>query len=95
MKLDVRHNEAASRFEAEVDGQLSVVEYQLVDETMHVHHTKVPQDLEGRGIASALVRAVFDHAASKGLRIDPICSYVEAWSRRHPEVAGLLADTAS
>jgi predicted GNAT family acetyltransferase len=94
MKLDVQHNAEASRFEATVEGQLAVVEYERVDKTLHVHHTKVPQALEGRGIASALVQAVFDHASAEGLQVDPICSYVQAWSQRHPEVAPLLVDSA-
>lgn len=93
MKPDVRHNEEASRFETTVEGELCLIEYELVDSTMHVHHTKVPQALEGRGIASEMARAVFAHAAANQLRVDPICSYVNAWARKHPEVSDLLVDT--
>ena len=54
-------------------------------------HTEVPQQLEGRGIASALVKAAFRHAADKGMDVLPVCSYVRAWAQRHPEVEPLLA----
>jgi predicted GNAT family acetyltransferase len=91
VKLEVRHNEAASRFEATVEGQTSHVDYDLDGTTMRVHHTSVPAALEGRGIASQLVQAVFAHAKAAGLRIEPSCSYVKAWTKRHPEVADLLA----
>ena len=89
--LDVRHNAAASRFECEVQGLLCRADYRLDGRRMVVHHTEVPPALEGQGIASALVAALFAHAAREGLEVMPTCSYVRAWARRHPEVAGQLA----
>jgi hypothetical protein len=56
-----------------------------------VHHTGVPTELEGRGIASALVQATVDHARANGLQIVPQCSYVQVWMKRHPEYADLIA----
>ena len=91
MRIDVRHNEAASRFEATVEGLLCRADYRLDGDTMRVFHTEVPRALEGRGIAAELVKAVFGHAAQRGLKVDPVCSYVRVWARRHPEVEGLLA----
>ncbi|ODT34527.1 MAG: GNAT family N-acetyltransferase [Lautropia sp. SCN 70-15] len=91
MRVEVRHNEAASRFEATVEGLLCRADYRLDGGTMRVFHTEVPRALEGRGIAAGLVRAAFDHAAQHGLKVDPVCSYVRVWARRHPEVEGLLA----
>lgn len=90
MQIDVRHNEAAARFEAVVDGLLCRADYRLDGSTLRVFHTEVPRALEGRGIASELVRALFAHAAARGLSVDPVCSYVRAWARRHPEVQSLL-----
>ncbi|MCM5569132.1 N-acetyltransferase [Burkholderiaceae bacterium FT117] len=91
MQVEVRHDEAASRFEATVEGLLCRADYRLDGDTMRVFHTEVPPALEGRGIAAELVRALFAHAADRGLKVDPLCSYVRAWARRHPEVQGLLA----
>jgi predicted GNAT family acetyltransferase len=56
-----------------------------------MHHTYVPPSLEGRGIAGALVRAALEHARTAGWRVQPACSYVAAYMRRHPETADLLA----
>lgn len=91
MQIEVRHDAGASRFVAVVEGLPCRADYRLDGDTMRVFHTEVPGPLEGRGIASELVRAVFDHAARRGLKVDPLCSYVRAWARRHPEVEGLLA----
>lgn len=83
--IDVIHNPAASRFEAHVDGLLSVAEYSLQGGTMRMLHTGVPAALRGRGIAAALVREALAHAAAAGLAVEPRCSYVAAYLRRHPQ----------
>ena len=62
--------------------------------TLALTHTEVPQQLEGRGIASALVKAAFAHAKENGMDVLPVCSYVRAWVQRHPEVAPQLAENA-
>ena len=59
----VEHNVAQSRFEAHVDGQLSVADYALRRGVMVMTHTGVPYALRGHGIAAALVQAALDHAA--------------------------------
>lgn len=88
---EVRHNPAAQRFEVNVDGLLCRADYRLHAGTMMLVHTEVPPHLEGQGIASALVKAAFQHARENGLDVLPVCSYVSSWVRRHPEVEGLLA----
>ena len=88
---DVVHRPELNRFELMVDGRLCRADYHLDGNEMSVHHTEVPPALEGRGLAAVLVQAVFDHAASNGLTVRPLCSYVRAWARRHPEVSALLA----
>lgn len=91
MTVQVVHNPAASRFEAVVEGRLCRADYRMDRDVMLVVHTEVPPALEGRGIAGELVRAVFTHAQREGLRVAPVCSYVRAWARRHPDTASLLA----
>ena len=64
----VRHNAAAHRFEAEVDGHRAVAEYALEGGRVVLTHTFVPPELRGRGLAEKLVRpalsvlsAISDH----------------------------------
>ena len=90
--VEVRHNAAASRFEATVDGRLCFAAYQLADGVMRMNHTEVPSTLENRGIAGELVRAALAFAAANGQKVLPMCSYVRAYMRRHPESHALLAD---
>jgi predicted GNAT family acetyltransferase len=91
LSAQVVHNPAASRFEATVDGRLCVADYRLAGNVMTLHHTLVPPPLEGRGIAAALVAEALAHARRKAWRVQPLCSYVSRYMRRHPETLDLLA----
>ena len=91
MRVEVTHNPAAQRFEAALDGQLSVADYELRDGIMHMTHTGVPLALRGQGIAAQLVRAALDHARAHGFKVNPLCSYVRAYMQRHPETQALWA----
>jgi predicted GNAT family acetyltransferase len=89
--IAVRHNAAASRFEAEVEGELAVSSYRREGELLWLTHTEVPWRAQGRGLAADLVRATLDWARAEGLKVRPLCSYVAAYMRRHPETQDLLA----
>jgi uncharacterized protein len=89
--IPVRHNEDESRFEAEVDGQLSVADYQLQGDRMIFTHTYTPPALRGRGIAEKLVGTALEHARSQKRKVVPACSYVAVYIERHPELKPLLA----
>lgn len=92
LPLQVTHNEAASCFEATVDGLRCVAAYQRSPGVVDFNHTGVPQALEGRGIAAALVREALRWATTEGLAIRPSCSYVRVYLRRHPELSVRQAD---
>lgn len=87
--MDIKHDEAGRRFVTEVDGCTAHVEYQLTaDGGQDILHTIVPKEIEGRGIASALVKATYDYARSKGLKPLATCPYAAVWLQRHPEYLG-------
>lgn len=90
-QLAIEHFPERGRFEATVEGQACVCDYRLADGVMQLVHTGVPRALEGRGIAARLVAAALAHARASGLKVLPVCSYVQAYMRRHPETLELLA----
>lgn len=59
--------------------------------TIIIDHTGVPPEYEGRGIAARLVNQAIADAREQGFKITPVCSYVVAQFRRHPEWADLRA----
>lgn len=89
-EIVVRHNVVENRFEAEVEGTLSVADYRLEDGRMILTHTFVPTEMRGRGIAERIVRAALEHAQAENLRVVPACSYVAVFIQRNPEFAPLM-----
>ena len=90
--MDVQHQPEAGRFVVVVDGHEAEVNYSLDGDVLAITHTGVPGEIGGRGVASALVRAAFDHARANGLKVRALCSYAAAWSERHPEQADILVE---
>ena len=67
----VTHRPEAHRFENLTDGHLSFATYQLDRSARQVvfDHTLVPPQLQGRGIAAALISTALDWAADEGLQV--------------------------
>ena len=93
MTLTIEHLAQRHCFQAIVDGQRCVVDYdfQPSSAVLTITHTFVPPALEGRGIARQLTQAVLDYARAQQLRVRPLCSYARAYLRRHPEALDLVA----
>ena len=90
--IEVTHNRAEQRFEATVDGYLSVADYNVRGGAMVMTHTYTPQEVRGRGIAEKLVRAALEYARAEQLKVVPACSYVAAFIQRHAEFQPLVAE---
>jgi predicted GNAT family acetyltransferase len=80
-------NERKSRFETTVDGHVAELTYRRRRKRLVLVHTGVPDELEGRGIGSALVSKAVADARERGLTIVAKCPFASAWLRRHPEAA--------
>ncbi|MEO6005787.1 MAG: GNAT family N-acetyltransferase [Opitutus sp.] len=88
--ISVKHNEAEHRFEALVEGQLAICNYELEGNQMVFTHTFVPSELRGRGIAEKLVRSALETARREQRKVVPACSYVDVFIKRHAEFQDLL-----
>lgn len=89
-----RHESGASgEYQARVPGSDLVSRLTYVDHggQRRAEHTLVPPELGGRGIAARLVERLVEDARADGVRIAPLCSYVAAAFRRHPEWADVAA----
>ncbi len=53
-------------------------------------HTEVAPTEEGQGTGSRLVRDALDDIRARGLRVAPVCPFVAAYLRRHPEQRDLV-----
>ncbi len=88
--LTITNNTEQHRFETEVDGQKAFIVYSLFHGGIAYIHTEVPTALEGRGIAGQLAKYVLEYARENHLKVKPLCPYVHAYMKRHPEYNDLL-----
>lgn len=93
--LPVEHEETGARGRYVMylpDGSEAEMTYGRRDaSTIVADHTGVPPQYRGQGIAEKLVARAMADAREKGMKIVPLCSYVVAQFRRHPEWADLKA----
>jgi predicted GNAT family acetyltransferase len=93
--VKVINDEAVSRFEASVGGQVAYLSYERRGARIVYDHTKVPPALEGHGLAGKLTRTALDDARAQGLKVVPVCSYVASYIGKHPEYQDLVAPPQS
>ncbi|MGV0924838.1 GNAT family N-acetyltransferase [Empedobacter tilapiae] len=83
--LQVVKNEKTSRFELEVDNYIAFIDYKQEGDIIKLIHTEVPEELGGRGVASALVEKTLTYLEENKNSLFPYCPYVFAYIKKHPE----------
>lgn len=73
------------------DGQ-SELTYSIMSPTMVIaDHTAVAPGHEGQGVGLVMLKRFLADAEAEGFRIVPLCPFVNAQRKRHPEWAALFA----
>jgi len=80
-----------SRLEIAEGGETAYLEFEMDDAGwMTIWHTEVPPALRGRGLATELAHAAFEHAKANELRVDVICPLALDYLAKHPEYKELV-----
>jgi predicted GNAT family acetyltransferase len=89
----VRDNTEKRRFELSLgEGKTAFIQYAEVGEgVLALTHTEVPQEFEGQGVGGRLVKGAFEIVREGGAKIEPMCPFISAYLRRHPEYQSLVA----
>ncbi len=90
-KLEVIHNQEKKRFEIQIGDQIAMVKYILGSSEIIFTHTEVPEAFEGHGVAGKMAKVAIEYAKAQGLRIRPMCPYMAAYIKRHPEYHSITA----
>lgn len=83
--LEVVNNEQAKRYEVRVEEKTAFAQYSIAGKNIVFTHTEVPEEFEGQGIASKIARFALDDAVERGLKIQPLCPFMNKYVREHPE----------
>lgn len=70
-----------------MDGEERVAEMiiSVTDKELTAYHTEVIPKAEGKGLAKQLLAAMVDYARKHQLKVIPLCPYVHAQFKRHPQ----------
>jgi predicted GNAT family acetyltransferase len=65
---------------------VAILEYEMTDGgAMALTHTFVPEVLRGQGVGVELVAGALAEIKQNHVKIIPVCPFVDAYLRRHPE----------
>lgn len=74
------------RYVVRRDGAEAELTYSIASPALIIaDHTGVPDAMRGTGVGRALVRRLVDDARAEGVKVVPLCPYVNAERRRHPD----------
>lgn len=79
-----------SRFVLNIDGEEIYVMYAEDNSTIELYSTYTPPALRRKGFAAIVVKAAFDYAKKKQLKVIPACWYVRKFAEEYKEYRDLL-----
>jgi predicted GNAT family acetyltransferase len=89
--VEVSRNEAESRYEIHLDGELAgFAEYTDRPGRVVFTHTEIGDQFGGRGLAGRLIGWALDDVRARGLKLTPRCPFVRAYIDKHSEYADLV-----
>jgi uncharacterized protein len=83
LELDNQHR--GRFFVADAEEVVAKMDIAVIKENLVVYHTEVSEKLRGLGIAPKLLNRLVEYARSNQLKIVPLCPFVLAQFKRHPE----------
>jgi len=80
------------RYVIRQNGAEAELTYSITTPTLIIaDHTAVPDSFRGTGAGLALVTRLVEDARKEGVRIMPLCPFVNAQRKKHPEWADVFA----
>ena len=65
--------------------RVAEMELGIAGNNLTVYHTEVSEKLKGKGVAGQLLSKMVEYARKHQLKVIPLCTYVQAQFKRHPE----------
>ena len=75
---------------AGIEGEAEITFTRRGPALISADHTGAPDTMKGTGVAMALVEFMIADARANAFKIIPICPYVKAQYRKHPEWADVM-----
>ena len=73
--------------------QLGEMVVRVTNKNLTVYHTEVSDKAEGKGFAKVLLTTMVDYARKQHLKVIPLCPFVHAQFKCHPDAYADLWDS--
>jgi uncharacterized protein len=89
---NVRDDGSKGRYVIRHEGAEAELTYSVVSPTLVIaDHTGVPDVFRGTGAGLAMVERLVADARAEGFKVMPLCPFVNAQAKRHPEWADVFS----
>ncbi len=89
---ELREDGAKGRYVIRRDGAEAELTYSVVSPTLIIaDHTGVPDAFRGTGAGLAMVERLVADARAEGVKVMPLCPFVNATRKKHPEWADVFS----
>jgi predicted GNAT family acetyltransferase len=85
IQLKIDDNGFGHFYIMEANERLGEMEIRIEGSRLTVYHTEVAEKAEGKGYAKLLLEEMVGYARNNNLKIIPLCPFVQAQFKRHPE----------
>lgn len=91
VKITKETGETKGRYVYRKDGALAEITFSITTPTLIIaDHTGVPDAFRGQGVGVKLVEFMVADARANGFKIVPLCPFVNATRKKHPEWANVF-----
>jgi predicted GNAT family acetyltransferase len=88
--MDFTNNTSKKQYKMVVEETMVVIDYMEAQDRIYLTHTEVPKGLEGKGYGSKIVQLALEDIEKRDLKLVPLCPFVAAFLKRHPEWKRIL-----
>lgn len=88
---EIKIDEESGRFEWDLNGQTAFLLFRPLNEgTWSYTYVFVPPALRGQQYAEKLTRYALEYARDKGLKVQPVCPYIRAFTEKNEDEFGAV-----
>ncbi len=91
LQITREHGATKGRYAIRQNGEEAELTYSITTPTLIIaDHTGVPDSFRGTGAGLAMVTRLVMDARAEGVKIVPLCPFVNATRKKHPEWADVF-----
>jgi len=85
-------NDAENKFQMTVDGHTAFILFKERENIISLIHTESPDELAGRGVATAIIEKTLQYLDENNYTLVPLCPLVYAYIKRHLDWTKIVRD---